>query len=85
MEFPVDGVRLELDGNGRATVYWKNLRGKTQSYACAYEFNEEARMLIATVFVGKEEKNFKVPYENGEITLSETLSGKAFFAKFSKK
>ena len=85
VEFRAEGVHLELDGDGNATLYWKNALGREQTRAYTYVYNQEERVMYLTLRTGKEEKTVKVPYENGEIIFSETLSGKAFFAKFSKK
>ncbi len=84
-EFPTDGVRLVLDGDGGAKLWWKNMLGKEQSSAYSYVYDEEEGVILVSVPVGKEEKIFKVYYENGEISIAESLTGKGFFAKFSKK
>ena len=84
-EFPTDGVRLELSGDGEAKLWWKNALGKEQSCVYTYVYDEPSGELLVTVPIGKEEKIFKIFYESGEIIIAESLTGKGFFAKFSKK
>lgn len=84
-QFSADGVRLQLSADGKATLYWKTAFGKEQSQSYAYEYNEEEGTFHVSVTLGKEKKNFKIPYRGGEIEIAETLAGKAIFAKFSKK
>ena len=84
-ELPTDGVRLELGANGEAIIYWKTAFGKEQSHSYLYSYNETEKSFHISISMGKEQKTFKVPYQNGELIFSETLSGKAFFAKFTKK
>lgn len=84
-EFPTDGVRLVLDGDGGAKLWWKNMLGKEQSSAYSYVYDAEEGILLVGVPIGKEEKIFKIYYDKGELIVAESLTGKGFFAKFSKK
>ena len=84
-ELPTDGVRLELSGSGEAIIYWKTALGKEQSRSYQYSYNDAEKTFYISIPIAKEQKIFKVPYQNGEVIFSETLSGKAFFAKFTKK
>ena len=85
IEFPCEDVRLELGSDGELTLYWKSLFGKEQNKVCPYSYNQEKGELTVTYLDGKDERIFKIPMKNGEIVASETLSGKAFFAKFVRK
>ena len=85
INFPADSVRLELGSEGVATLYWKIPLGKEQSFSCSYSYDEEKGVLTMEVPEGKEKKIFKIPFKNGQIIVAESLSGKAFFAKFTRK
>ena len=85
IQFPTKDVRLELSSNGEAKLYWKTLWGKEQSNAWLYTYDEESGVLLVTIMDGEVEKIFKIPFENGEIVVAESLSGKAFLAKFTRK
>ena len=84
-EFPTDGIRLALDADGGAKLWWKNVLGKEQSNSYSYVYDAEEGVLLLGVPVGKEEKNFKIYYDKGELIVAESLTGKGFLAKFSKK
>lgn len=76
---------LELSTDGTATLRYKNMFGKEQSVEIPYTFDMEKNIITATVPDGRSEKVVQAKYEKGEIILTENLSGKAFFAKFTKK
>ena len=78
-------VRLELSGEGTLNLRWKNLFAKEQSYSVPYEYDGTTGLVTVTVPDGKSEKKIRFMLDAGEIVLSETLSGKAFYAKFSRK
>jgi hypothetical protein len=78
-------VRLTLSGEGMLTLTWKNLFAKEQSTSLPYEYDDVSGMVTVTVPDGKGEKKIRFSLEAGEIILSENLSGKAFFAKFTRK
>ncbi len=78
-------VRLELSGDGTLNLRWKNLFGKDQSFSHPYEYDEKTGLVTVAVPDGKSEKKIRFLLDAGEIVLSETLSGKAFFAKFTRK
>ncbi len=79
-----DDVRLQLGDDGQMTLTWENAFGKKKSMSFPYEYNEETGVLTLIVKDGGE-KRWNIPFDDGEIIISETLNGKAFFAKFSRK
>ena len=78
-------VRLELSGEGMMTIVWKNLFAKEQSVSVPYVLDEKSGLVTVTVPDGKGEKKIRFSLDSGEIVISENLSGKAFFAKFTRK
>ncbi len=76
---------LELLTDGTATLRYKNMFGKEKSVEIPYTFDTKKNIITATVPDGRSEKVVQAKYENGEIILSENLSGKPFFAKFTRK
>jgi hypothetical protein len=78
-------VRMELSADGTFKLCWKNLFAKEQSTALPYEYDEKTGLVTVSVPDGKSQKKIRFMLDAGEIILSENLSGKAFFAKFTKK
>ena len=76
---------LELSSDGMAVLRYRNAFGKTQSLEMPYTFDSEKNIIMATVPDGASKKIVQAKYEKGGIIVSENLSGKAFFAKFTKK
>ena len=86
MDFVKDlDVRLELSEDGRLSVRWKNVFAKEQSTSFPYEYDPSSGYVTVTVPDGKSEKQVRFLLDSGEIVIAETLSGKAFFAEFSRK
>ncbi|MBQ2740720.1 MAG: hypothetical protein IJF39_03760 [Clostridia bacterium] len=77
-------ARLEV-GTEEMTLIWKAPLIGEQRLSFPYEYDESAQSFFLTVPDGKGEKRVRMTYEKGELTLSENLSGKAFFARFSRK
>lgn len=78
-------VCIELSGEGSLSLRWKNFFSKEQSMSFPYEYDLQTGFVTVTVPDGKSEKKLRFSLEAGEIIISETLSGKAFFAKFTRK
>ncbi len=76
---------LELTADGKAVLRYKNVFGKEQTLSFDYAYDVEKGVLTAEIPDGREKKKVHVPLEKGKIVFSENLSGKAFFAKFSRK
>ena len=83
-------IKISTEKGG--DFYYKDIcvdkKDSTNKSCCnqySYEYNEEEGTFHVSVTLGKEKKNFKIPYRGGEIEIAETLAGKAIFAKFSKK
>ena len=85
IEFPCEDVGMEFSSDGSLTLRWKNLLGRPQSKSYPYTYDEEKEEFTVSYQDGKEERLLKIHLQNGEIVVSETLSGKAFFAKFVRK
>ena len=77
-------ARLEVGGE-EITLTWKAPFIGEQSLSFPYEYDEGTSSFYLNVPDGKGEKRVRLTYAKGEITLSETLSGKAFFIHFSRK
>jgi hypothetical protein len=77
-------ARLEVRSDGTLTLIWRSLFGTEQTMQFAYEYDEKAQAFFLTVPDGKGKKRVCMPYEKGSITLSENLSGKAFFIEFTQ-
>ena len=75
-------ARLEVRGDGTLSLVWRSLFGVEQTMQFPYEYDEKSQAFFLTVPDGKGEKRVRMSYEKGSITLSETLSGKAFFVEF---
>ena len=80
-----DDVRLQLGDDGQMTLTWENAFGKKKFMSFPYEYNQETGVLTLTIKEYGGEKRWDIPFNDGEIIISETLNGKAFFAKFSRK
>ena len=78
-------VRMELSSDGVLSLRWKSFFAKEQSIAFPYEYDLQTGYVTITVPDGKLEKKLRFSLDSGEIIISETLSGKAFFAKFTRK
>ena len=78
-------ARIEIDGEGQLTLTWKTLLGGEQSLTFPYEYDEKGQAFIVAVPDGKSQRKIKLSFIDGALTVSETLSGKALFAKFSRK
>jgi hypothetical protein len=78
-------VRLELSEDGQLTVRWKNAFARERSVSYPYEYDADSGYVTVTVPDGKSQKKVRFSLRSGEIVIAETLSGKAFFAKFSRK
>ena len=70
---------------GMMTIVWKNLFAREQSVSVPYALDEKSGLVTVTVPDGKGEKKIRFSLDSGEIVISENLSGKAFFAKFTRK
>ena len=77
-------ARLEVRSDGTLSIFWRSLFGAEQTMQFPYEYDESTQSFFLTVPDGRGEKRVRMPYEKGSITLSETLSGKAFFVEFSR-
>lgn len=76
---------LELGADGEGKVRYKNAFGKEQTVSFTYVYDAEKGVLTAEIPDGKQKKKVHVPFEKGESVFSENLSGRAFFAKFTRK
>ena len=77
-------ARLEVRSDGTLSLAWRSFFGTEQTMQFPYEYDEKLQAFFLTVPDGKGEKRVRMQYEKGSITLSETLSGKAFFVEFSQ-
>ena len=78
-------VRLDFSPEGTLCLSWKNLFSKEQSMSFPYEYDEGTGFVTVSVPEGEGVKKVRFSLEKGEVTVSETLSGRAFFAKFTRK